>query len=295
MSNLTDGKTALAAGKFTTAENKFNRALDARPDDGEIWWALMLCRAECRNDAEFSNKLKAAFAAAAKSGAPQPATPLDTPYGRNALRYAKGESGQKRRGYVNALTAELNTIWQTERGDRLKFKNVKTVKQAVKPKSLSASAVTVYVLIVLCFVQGGVSAYAAFAQTTWLFWVGAGVFVACEAAAVWLIYRSASNGTKIVAAIPLAIIAGITFGIAVFATAFAVNNRVALTAAAVVICIAAAIAAFKLLPAKKGRGQARRARGGKKEATERAERAEKTERPKLEREKKTDDYRDDFD
>ena len=291
MSNLTDGKAALAAGKFTTAENKFNRALDAHPDDGEIWWALMLCRAECRNDAEFSSKLKTAFTAAARNGAPQPATPLDTPYGKNALRYAKGESGQKRREYVSALTAELNTIWQTERGDKLKFKNVKTVKQA-KPKRSSAAAVTVYALIGLCFVLGGVSAYAAFAKTTWLFWVGTGVFVACEAAAVWLIYRSSSNGIKIAAAIPLAIIAGLTFGIAVFATAFAVNDRVALIAAAVAICLAAAIAAFKLLPAKKERGQARRARGGNKEPTEMAE---KKERPKLERDKKADDYSDDFD
>lgn len=283
MSNLTDGKTALAAGKFTTAENKLNRALDAHPDNGEIWWALMLCRAECKNDAELKTKLVASFTDAAKSGAPQPATPLDTPYGKNALRYAKGESGQKRREYVNALVAELDEIWQAERGGKLKIREVKAAR--TRRKNFSASAAIVYALLSLCFVLGGLSAYGAFAGLAWLLWTGLGVFVAFEAIAVWIIYRAGRAEKKIPAAVPLAITAGVVFGIAVFATAFAANNRAALIAAAIIICIAAAVAAFVLMPAKKNGGRKSAAAEVKDKKAESEKAGTKTNRVK-----KRDDY-----
>ncbi len=178
MSNYTDGKKALSVGDFAKAEAKLFKALDNRPDDGELWWSVMLCKNHCRNDDELISSLKASFAAAAREGGTAPSTPFESTYCKNALRF---ERGQKRKDFVSALNAELSEIWAAERGRPLKVKPPKTVK---KVKSANGGIGKAEIFRCLTYAAGGVSAvggalavYSIFALARRALWSGFVVFL----------------------------------------------------------------------------------------------------------------------
>lgn len=125
MSNLTEGKKALADGEFVKAENKLLKALDNRPDDSELWWSLMLCKFRFKSDDELKAELCARYESAAKSGEAAPESPFDSQYCKNALRYA---INTKRRGFIDGVNAELSAIWERERGKPLHIKKTPDYK-----------------------------------------------------------------------------------------------------------------------------------------------------------------------
>ena len=113
MSNLTDGKKALAAGEFDAAEKKLLKALDKRPDDSRLWWALFLCRRQCRDDGELSASLAAEFERAADDGERPPRLPFDDTACKNALAF---DRDGRNRSVVEKIQNELSELWQAKRG-----------------------------------------------------------------------------------------------------------------------------------------------------------------------------------
>lgn len=170
MSNLTEGKKALAAGEFDVAEKKLIKALDHRPDDSELWWALMLCKCAFKNDDELVAAVKQKYEIAADEGLSPPPTPFDTSYCKNALKYA---TSTKRRDFVDKLSGELSDIWEKKRGKALKAPKT-NIKARSKKDNLAVAA---YSCVGIAAVGGGIAAYAIFAHATWALWTGFGLLI----------------------------------------------------------------------------------------------------------------------
>ena len=134
MSNLTDGKNALAAGDFATAEIKLGKALDTHPDDGEL-----------------EEKLFAEFTDAARKGAPEPPLPFNDAYCQNALRY---EKGTKRRDFVQSLVGRLDGIWIAARGRSIKSVRMPKRSAPKARKKRDVKSILTYALSSAALVAG---------------------------------------------------------------------------------------------------------------------------------------------
>ncbi len=218
MSNYTDGKKALSVGDFSKAEAKLFKALDNRPDDGELWWAVMLCKCRCRNDDELISSLKASFTAAARENRPVPSTPFESTYCKNALRF---ERGGKRLEFVSSLNAELSEIWAAECGKPLKVKPPKKVKN-IKSAHDGIGKAEIYKY--LAYGAGGVSAvggvlavYSIFALARWALWSGFIVFLVFAAASIVFrrLAKRAGGNAKYALALVVGVFAAVCVGLLV--------------------------------------------------------------------------------
>ena len=181
MSNLTDGKRALSAGDFEVAEKKLFKALDYHPDDGELWWAVMLCKYGFRNDGELIESVKADFSECARSGKKPPQTPFDSTYCKNALSY---EKGTRRREFVEKLNAELSELWQQERGTSLKLSAPRPKRKAVGKVEIMRGFM--FAAMALLAVGGIIGVYSIYAESRWAMYVGFILFIVCAIAAAGL-------------------------------------------------------------------------------------------------------------
>lgn len=181
MSNLTDGKKALAAGDFGVAEKKLYKALDNHPDDGELWWAIMLCKYGYRNDGELADAVRMKFVDCARAGIKPPQTALDSTYCKNALNF---EKGTKRREFVERLNAELSELWQQERGTKIKLFAPKPKRKAVG--KLEIMRAFMFTAIALLAVGGLIGVYSIYAESRWAMYVGFILFIICAITAAGL-------------------------------------------------------------------------------------------------------------
>lgn len=286
MSNMTDGKKALAAGDFELARKKLTKALDNRPNDGELWWALMLCKYGWKNDEEMECDLTEQFTRAARSGAAAPSTPFDSAYCKNALAYSVGN---KRRDMVARINSKLSGIWQEERGKKLRLTEPK-VKQN-RSGTISLYAVFTYLILLSEAVGAGVAAYGVYFYATTAQAIGLTVFAAC--AAGWLIIGRVSNGKgeKVKGAYALGTAVLLLGGIALATVGFAASSRVALIFAAIAVC-AAALAVTVKFTLPRGNGAKNGDTGGKKKHDNARRRAVKINKDDMGR---VNDYEDTFD
>ncbi len=240
MSNYTDGKKALGDGDFALAEKKLLKALDSRPDDSELWWAIMLAKLRFRSDAELADGVKAKFAEAAERGEPPPPTPFETTYAMNAFRFA---ATSKRRDFAYALYAELSDIWKEKRGKPLKPLKLKIKTDGAQNGFLK---VATYVSIGLAAVGGAVGLIGLCLDVKWAVWVGfilLMLFVLTSAGLRFIVKRDSAApkgtlwmifGLVIAVAIALAVIGLVTV------------NRTAVTVATVALVILALVGSFAL-------------------------------------------------
>lgn len=149
MSNLTDGKKALANGDFELAEKKLLKAIDLKPDNADLWWALALCSAGCRNDGELAESVKAEYERSAERGNKKPPkTTLDGEYVKNAICY---EKNGKHAEFVEKLNAELEALWKDRTGKAvsLKVKRKKYTSLATIHGRIGYVAVLFYAMFAL--------------------------------------------------------------------------------------------------------------------------------------------------
>lgn len=179
MSNYTDGKRSLAAGEFDAAEQKLLKALDRRPDDGGLWWALFLCKQRCRDDGELRSSLAAEFERAADGGLPPPELPFDTTPCKNALGF---DRDGRHRKFVGELHKELSDLWLSKRGRPLKgYKPAGEYRSRQRGAALGAAT---YLFAALAAFGAGLIVYGVSAAARWALWTGAVLFVLSTAAAV---------------------------------------------------------------------------------------------------------------
>ena len=277
MSNYTDGKKALAAGEFDAAEKKLIKALDRRPDDGGLWWALFLCKQRCRDDGELRSSLVSEFGRAADDGAPPPKLPFDTTPCKNALGFDR--DGRHRR-FVGELHAELSDLWLSKRGRPLKgYKPTAEYRPKARCSALGFAA---YALVALAALGAGLIVYGVSAAARWALWTGAVVFVLSTAAsgAAGVPLKKRSGG-----AVAFGLLLGV-FG--VFAVALVIVGSIAGLQYASLIGggVFAVLVAFLLLKVF---------RGGKDGGRDKGSRGDRGQKAPREKKSKIDDYSDDFD
>lgn len=287
MSNMTDGKKALAAGDFELARKKLTKALDGRPNDGELWWALMLCKYRWKNDGEMETELEAQFIRAARSGAPAPSTPFDSVYCKNALAYS---ASTKRRDTVARINAKLSGIWEEERGKKLKLTEHKV--KASRSGTLNIAAIVTYLILIVEVIGAGVAVCGVYVYVKWAQILGLTVFAACAVAWAVAGRMSANKGAKVKGAYALGAVVLLVGGIALASVGFATANRAALISAAIAVC-AAALAVTVRFTLPKGNSANNGGRsGGNKHSENTRQRRVHVKRSDVGR---IDDYEDTFD
>ncbi len=255
MSNLTDGKKALAAGEFDVAEKKLIKALDRRPDDSELWWALMLCKFGFRNDAELESAVKAKYERAAENGDAPPPTPFDTSYCKNALKYA---ASSKRRDFVERVSAELNALWQSKRGKTLKAPKTDIKTFTVRDKFRAA----LYTAITASAVGGGMGAYAIFEHETWALWTGFIILIVFSMTAFFIrrhLVKKYGEQLKLADILFISMFAAV--GIAVLVSGAVVGSRSVLILGIAVLVLAALLGGYRIIASKPPRSAAARKSG----------------------------------
>lgn len=255
MSNLTDGKKALAAGKFAIAETKLIKALDAKPDDSELWWCLMLCRSGYSCDAALVEGLKEKVENAAKEGGKFPDTPFSSPYCQNALKYA---ADGKRRAFIDRVNAELTELWREKTG--------KTVALKTKEKKLAEKHVVYsrfcYAVLALAAVGAVVTVYGVLKNAVLITAVGAILFAAGIATDTVLRFLAKRAG-KAPKGVLVADVALVTVtGIALLVVGMFGGSAATVRVASVMIVGAAVVAATMLFMRTRRRAlEGRAARG----------------------------------
>jgi len=240
MSNMTDGKKALALGEFEAAERKLMKALDAHPDKGELWWLLMLCKSECRDDAELERVLKARFSQAAENGEAVPSTPFDSMYCKNAVKYAASEKYSE---YIKRVNAELSEIWRAARGREVKLAAVKPKKHTDKTRVIRA---LVYAALIFAACFGGVGIVGAAIVSNVMRTLGFIVFGISVAAAVALYAAAKRSGSKPRAAFAVLVGEVIVFAIALAAVGLILAERAYLIAGGVILAVSLVVGSFVL-------------------------------------------------
>ncbi len=269
MSNLTDGKKALAAGDFSTAEKKLLKALDRRPDDGELWWTLMLCKCECRNDGELEKSVKAQFVECARSGGKAPSTPFESTYCKNALAY---ETGTRRREFVKKINAELFELWRAERGTGLKTAAVKPKRKPVDKCAVIRGCM--YAAIAAATVGGMLGVYSVYAQSRWAMYVGFITFIVFAVASAALRYAVIRTGGNAKGALPLMISVFAFVCVSVLIGGLTTDNRIVvfISAAVLVMILLFATVGRVFMPKRGGRsaGNAKRGKAEREDVYDRS-------------------------
>lgn len=261
MSNLTDGKKALAAGNFSTAEKKLLKALDKHPDDGELWWAVMLCKFGYRNDGELESAVKAQFRECARSGEKAPSTPFESSYCKNALAY---ERGTRRREFVERLNGELAELWRAERGTTVKMTKPKPRRKPVDKCAVMRGCM--YAAIALATVGGMLGGYSVYAQSRWAMYVGFITFMVFAVVSAALRYVVMRAGGSVKGALPLMVALFAFVCLFVLIGGLMNDNRVAVFgAAAVLVMILLFATVGRVFMPKRDGKEKRRAGGGKTE------------------------------
>ncbi len=237
---MTDGKKALALGEFEAAERKLMKALDAHPDRGELWWLLMLCKSECRDDAELERVLKTRFSQAAENGEAAPSTPFDSLYCKNAVKYAASDRYSE---YIKRVNAELAEIWRAARGREVKLAAVKPKKHTDKTRVLRA---LVYAALIFAAVSGGVGIVGAAVESSVIRTLGFIVFGLCAAAAVALYTAAKRSGGKPRAAFALLVGEAAVFAIALAVVGLIAAERAYSIAGGVILALALVVGSFVL-------------------------------------------------
>ena len=252
MSNLTDGKKALVAGDFATAEKKLIKALDHRPDDSELWWSLMLCKCGFKTDAELETAVKAKYESA-DADDPPPPTPFDTSYCKNALKYA---TNSKRKDFVERVSAELSDIWQAKGGKALKAPktNIKTYTRR------DYLGIATYASTCVAAIGSGLAAYALFEHATWALWTGFALLIVFAAAAFVLrsFFFKAGGNPKAADIALIAVIAAT--GVVVLVAGIVIGSKSVIILAAAILVLAALIGCYRFLGGRKtnAKGTARK-------------------------------------
>ena len=256
MSNFTDGKNYLAAGDFTSAAGKLEKALDAHPADGRIWWALMLCKAECKTEAELEKKLIREYTAAAESNGKPPENPVNGAYGKNALRYAPSDKYQS---FATALNVKLGEIWQSyggkplKTGREIKREQVRSSKRGGANKSTSGGTTVIafYAIVAAATVCGVLASVGIGVASKGLLWTGFALFAALLIVAAGFIVATNRAGKKIRGGTVTALAAGFVMEIIMSAVALSKADGAALIASIVMLVLTAGVTAFVLLPMQK--------------------------------------------
>lgn len=306
MSNLTDGKKALAAGEFATAEKKLLKALDLKPDDSELWWCLMLCRYGYTDDAALTAGLKAEFIKAADAGDNIPETPFDSTYCKNALLYSRDG---KRRAFTERVNAELSELWREKTGRAVVLK-VKEQKLVTRADVLSRCC---YAAIAPAAIGAVMTVFGAFTVKLWAAVLGAVLTVAGLVVMLLLRYkaRKAGKTPKGVFAAMFTVLAFICIGLYVSGLITANAHALRAAFAALVITAIAACALLFMRTRRRARethasartASAKRGGQGKKAAYDRSyfsaatadERSVKKAAKKSLTEVKKNEYQDTFD
>ncbi|MDE7464222.1 MAG: heme biosynthesis HemY N-terminal domain-containing protein [Clostridiales bacterium] len=257
VSNLTDGKKALAAGDFATAEKKLIKALDHRPDDGELWWSLMLCKCGFKSDEELETAVKAKYESA-DADAPPPPTPFDTSYCKNALKYG---ASPKHKDFVERVSAELSDIRQAKGGKALKAPktNIKTYSKR------DYIGIATYASTGVAAVGSALAAYALFEHATWALWTGFALLIFFALAA--FILRSffvKSGGSAKAADISLVALFAAT-GVVILVAGIVIGSKSVIILAVAVMLLAALIGGYRFLGGRKTKptGTAKKGARGK--------------------------------
>lgn len=212
MSNLTDGKKALAAGEFDAAEKKLLKALDKRPDDSRLWWALFLCRRQCRDDGELSASLAAEFERAADGGERPPHLPFDDTACKNALAF---DRDGRNRSVVEQIQNELSELWQAKRGKPLKARRTASAYRPVDRASVLGGAS--YLIVLAVAVGAALIVYAVSTAARWALWTGAAVFVTSTVAmlAVRFLLKRAGGENKLAFGLTLGVYGVFAFALVI--------------------------------------------------------------------------------
>lgn len=247
MSNKTDGKKALEAGDYLTAEQKILKALDNHPDDSELWWSMMLIKSGFKNDAELASAVRDRFAAAAENGGGVPETPFDTNYCRNALRY---EEGGRKRTFIKNLYAELNAIWLAARGKKLK---APIPREKKIPDVASIFTAVEYAVVFLMVIGVWLVCYALLTYKTWALWTGFALVVVFALAAFILlrVLKKVGGGTGSVTVVLFTAI--VLSALALLIVGVYCGYALITVMAGVVLAIAAAFGLYKLFARRRAR------------------------------------------
>ncbi len=296
MSNKTDGKKALEAGDFITAEEKLIKALEVRPDDSELWWAMMLAKSELKNDSELAVSVKNDFARAAKSGDGVPTTPFDTVYCKNALRYA---TDGKRRAFIKNLYAELNAVWLAARGKKMK---PPVPRERKLPDIANIFLGIEYAAIGLMVIGVWLLCFSLLMREEWALWTGFALLVVFALAAFIMMRVLKKTGVDASAPSVVLFTSIILSALALLIVGIFRGYDLISIMAGVVLAVAAAYGLYKLLARKKAfahnRGKAENA--GTRDPYELGRRAAKDKNNNRSGAKKPekaveDEYKDDFD
>lgn len=249
----------MAAGDFALAEKKLLKALDRRPDDGELWWSLMLCKCGIKSDGELESAVKQKYESA--EGNNPPPTPFDTSYCKNALKYSVSP---KRKEFVERVSAELSEIWQAKGGKALKAPrtNVKTFTRR------DCLGVTVSAATAVAAVGGALGAYAVFEHATWALWTGFALLILFSFAAFFLrgAYVKHGGAHKIVDIALVAVFAAT--GAALLAAGVYIGSRSVIMLAAAILVMAALVAGYRFIGGGKRKDESgKRSARGKSDAS----------------------------
>ena len=230
----------MADGDFATAERKLIKALDHRPDDGELWWSLMLCKFGFKNDAELESAVKDKYNQAAENDESPPPTPFDTSYCKNAIKYA---TTNKRIDFVTRVNAELSDIWKEKRGRALKTKTPKK-KTYSKPDVLK---IALYATTCVAAVGGFLGAYSVFAHATWALWTGFILLILFSAAAFFIrgAYKKSGGTTKLADILLVAVFAAT--GAALLVAGIVKSNQNVIILAVAVLVLSVTLGVYRLL------------------------------------------------
>ncbi len=291
----------MANGDFALARKKLMKALDNRPDDGDLWWAVMLCNCGFRTDSELEAAVKEKFTAAAEGNEPAPPSPFDTSYCKNALMFAKNT---KHRDFVDRVNAELSEIWLQKRGRSLKLSRVKVKKPMSRAGVLRCLT---YAASGISAVGGVLAVYAIFAHATWALWSGFSILIAFTAAAVILRAYAQRYGTVPAFSAGLLIIMYTLVGTGLIIAGAVVSMKSVVILGAATVIAAAFIGLYRTLGGKRGDSRKTRIkRGSANSASGKPSRADYDRRnavkPKSKNEKKwkeegdrSNGYKDTFD
>lgn len=296
MSNMTDGKKALAAGEFDTAEKKLYKALEKRPDDSELWWCMMLCKCRFKNDDELEAGVKQKFAEAASAGKSVPPTPFDTTYCKNALSYA---TSTRRRDFVDRVNAELSELWREKSGKA--YRPAKITQKRIYTQS-DFLRVATYVAIALAAVGAGLAVFGVYDVSSVPLWAGFIVFIlmSVTAAGLWYFTKRAGGDAKYAVGILTAVFFAACAAL-LFVGWITANKPVVQISAAMVVIVA--LVGIVRMAFKRRRGKTDRSggSGGKKSASapraeyDRQAVAQAQKKHKHEKKQSTGDYEDSFD
>lgn len=253
MSNLTDGKKALRDGDFKTAELKLLKALDNHPDDGELWWSVMLCKSGYRSDAELSDAVKKMFIAAAKTDGRVPPTPFESPYCKNALRY---ERDGRRAEYIKSLYSELEPVWLEYTHKHLpspvSVKPMRTHTRAEVRYNVLSALTYIGIAVALCF--GILGVYGLYVSAAWAMWTGFVGLGACIAASFAARHAAVKAGGRVKASAALIVTVLTAVSFAVLGVGVIAGNRTASIIGGAALGIILAFAVTKIFMKARGNG-----------------------------------------